>query len=55
MECEKNANASGKVSEECTKLVDEKDWDEVDKHTEQENKSDEKDSNGNSDSSSDTN
>ena len=55
MECEKNDNASGKVSEECTKLVDEKDWDEVDKHTEQENKSDEKDSNGNSDSSSDTN
>ena len=53
--CEKDANASGKVSKECTDLIDEKDWDDVDKETEkvEENKSDEKDINGDSDSSSD--
>ena len=61
MECEKDANATGKVSEKCTELVDEKDWEEVEKALEEqetetkENKSDEKDSNGDSDSSSDTN
>ena len=55
--CEKDANASGKVSKECTDLIDEKDWDDVDKETEkvEENKSDEKDINGDSDSSSDNN
>ena len=61
MECEKDANATGKVSEKCTELVDEKDWEEVEKALEEqetetkENKSDEKDSNGDRDSSSDTN
>ena len=57
MECEKGANASGKVSKECTDLIDEKDWEDVDKETAEieENKSDEKDSNGDSDSSSDNN
>ena len=56
-ECEKDANATGKVSQKCTELIDEKDWAEVDKATEEieENKSDENDSNGDSDSSSDTN
>jgi curli biogenesis system outer membrane secretion channel CsgG len=55
--CEKDANASGKVSKECTDLIDEKDWDDVDKETEkvEENKSDEKDINGDSDSSNDNN
>ena len=55
--CEKDANASGKVSKECTDLIDEKDWDDVDKETEkvEENKSDEKDINGDSDSFSDNN
>ena len=58
LECEKNANATGKVSEKCTELVDERDWEEVDKATEElktEENTDEKDSNGDSDSSSDTN
>ena len=32
--CEKGANAFGKVSKECTDLVDEKDWDDIDKETE---------------------
>ena len=55
--CEKDANASGKVSKECTDLIDEKDWDDVDKEIKkvEENKSDEKDINGDSDSSSDNN
>jgi len=61
--CEKSANASGKVSEECTALQDELDWQEVDEAAEEvketkeieENKSDEKVSNGDSDSSSDNN
>ena len=57
--CEKDANALGKVSKECTELIDEKDWADVDKDTDatetKENKSDEKDSNGDSDSSSDNN
>ena len=58
LECEKDANATGKVSEKCTDMVDEKDWEEVDTATEElktEENTDEKDSNGDSDSSSDTN
>ena len=54
--CDKDPNPQGKVSKECTELIDEKDWADVDKDTEtEENKSDEKDSNDSSDSSSDNN
>ncbi len=50
--CEKGANALGEVSKECTDLIDEKDWAEVDKDSEKENTNEEND-NGSSDSSSD--
>ncbi len=53
--CDKDPNPQGKVSKECTELIDEKDWNDIDKDSEEENKSDEKDSNGTSDSSSDNN
>jgi curli production assembly/transport component CsgG len=55
-ECEKDANATGKVSEKCTELIDEKDWADVEKATEtEENNADEEVNDGDSDSSSDTN
>ena len=53
--CDKDPNPQGEVSKECTELIDEKDWNDIDKDSEEENKSDEKDSNGTSDSSSDNN
>ena len=52
LECEKSANATGKVSEKCTELIDEKDWADLDKIVEEENTNEEND-NGSSDSSSD--
>ena len=54
LECEKSANATGKVSEKCTDLIDEKDWADLDKTLEEENTNEEND-NGSSDSSSDNN
>ena len=54
VECEKSANATGKVSEKCTQLIDEKDWADVDKETEKvEENTNEENDNGTSDSSSD--
>jgi|ETNmetMinimDraft_21_1059911.scaffolds.fasta_scaffold00288_13 curli production assembly/transport component CsgG len=58
LECEKNANATGKVSEKCTDMVDERDWEEVDKATEEtkiKENADETNNDSDSDSSSDTN
>ena len=54
--CDKDPNPQGKVSKECTELIDEKDWADVDKDTdatETKENADEKDNNGDSDSSSD--
>jgi len=54
--CEKDANALGKVSKECTELIDEKDWADIDKETEKvEENTNEENDNGTSDSSSDNN
>ena len=50
--CEKDANALGKVSEECTNLIDEKDWADIDKDKEVEKENtDEEVNDGTSDSS----
>ena len=55
--CDKDPNPQGEVSKECAELIDEKDWAEIDSEAEkvEENKSDEKDISGDSDSSSDNN
>ena len=54
--CDKDPNPQGEVSKECTELIDEKDWADIDKETEKvEENTNEENDNGTSDSSSDNN
>jgi|7_EtaG_2_1085326.scaffolds.fasta_scaffold00547_9 curli production assembly/transport component CsgG len=49
--CDKNPNPQGKVSKECTELIDEKDWADVDKDAEVEENTNEETNNDSGDSS----